>query len=259
MNKVFALMLVKNEEDIIGYNIEYLQTQDIDHIIIADNLSTDKTPLILEELAKKFGNITIIKDTNPAHIQGKKTTKMMHMAAEMGATHICPIDADEIWFSNDPQRTLGEMVKSSDNVIFDVKPIEVRPQKELEEGENPLEVMNHFVFNCGTGHNIAFSYHKNCFIGDGNHSVINHPGKKVAGKISFLHYPYRSVKQIISKFKKGKESLEKAGYSKAIGAHWHNYGAMSDEKLRDIFYNKFLFEATDENDIRKFNIKNYSI
>ena len=43
MTKIFAVMMVKDELDIIEHNIDYLETQDIDHIFVANNLSSDGT------------------------------------------------------------------------------------------------------------------------------------------------------------------------------------------------------------------------
>ena len=41
MTKIFAVMMVKDELDIIEHNIDYLETQDIDHIFVANNLSSE--------------------------------------------------------------------------------------------------------------------------------------------------------------------------------------------------------------------------
>ena len=62
MTKIFAVMMVKDEIDIIGYNIEYLQTQNIDHIFVANNLSTDGTREKLLELSEQYNNITVFDD-----------------------------------------------------------------------------------------------------------------------------------------------------------------------------------------------------
>ena len=72
MTKIFAVMMVKDELDIIEHNIDYLETQDIDHIFVANNLSSDGTGEKLIELSGKYGNITVYDDNEFAYYQPDK-------------------------------------------------------------------------------------------------------------------------------------------------------------------------------------------
>ncbi len=60
INKIVGVSLIKNEEDIIASNIIH-NTRVVDELIILDNQSTDQTPQICTELAKKYP-ITYIYD-----------------------------------------------------------------------------------------------------------------------------------------------------------------------------------------------------
>lgn len=67
MDKVFAISMVKNEDDIIQYILDHLLTQEIDHFIIADNMSTDNTRLVLESFAERYPDkFTILDDYETA-------------------------------------------------------------------------------------------------------------------------------------------------------------------------------------------------
>ena len=71
--EVISFSLVKNEEDIIElfvrHNLQYFS-----HMYIADNLSSDGTFDILLALKNEGLPITLIKDGNVSHAQGRKTT-----------------------------------------------------------------------------------------------------------------------------------------------------------------------------------------
>lgn len=92
---VVAITMVRDEEDIIDWTLQHLLEQGIDHIIVADNLSVDKTPWKLAALAST-GRVTVIQDEEPGYYQDEKMTRLAHMAAnDFGAEWVVPFDADE--------------------------------------------------------------------------------------------------------------------------------------------------------------------
>jgi glycosyltransferase involved in cell wall biosynthesis len=94
--KTFGISMVKDEEDIIGPVVQHMLTQ-VDHVLIADNMSTDRTRSILDSFDNSY--ITVVDDLDPAYYQSKKMTALAHQAGGMGADFIVPFDADEIWYS----------------------------------------------------------------------------------------------------------------------------------------------------------------
>ena len=86
-----AVTMVKNEQDIVGPIIEHMVGQ-VDHVIVADNMSTDDTRAILND----FGDsITVIDDLDPAYEQSKKMSALAQQALLLGAEWVVPFDADE--------------------------------------------------------------------------------------------------------------------------------------------------------------------
>lgn len=73
---VFGICMAKNEEDIIGPVVEHMMSE-VDHVIVADNLSQDNTRSILDSLT---GNITVIDDLEPAYRQSEKMTHLAMVA-----------------------------------------------------------------------------------------------------------------------------------------------------------------------------------
>ena len=90
---VCAVLLVKDEADIIGSTVGHLLEQ-VDHVVVVDNLSTDATA----EIAAGLG-AEVATDPEPAFLQGRKMTAWAHEMQERGFKRIVPCDADEFWYS----------------------------------------------------------------------------------------------------------------------------------------------------------------
>lgn len=224
-------MMVKDEIDIIGYNIDYLQTQDIDHFYIANNLSTDGTEKLLEELSQKYGNITIINDKEFAYYQSDKMNLWCNNCFKMGADIVIPIDADEIWYSKDKSKTLGMLLKTTDGDIFVAKSIDYIPTNNDIDHDNPILSMVYRKKNSDSFPAVAFKKYPGFYLEMGNHDVSNHKGTRVYDLIGIRHYQYRSFEQFAKKVKNGKKVYDDTSFPNFIGSHWRQLGSMSDEEM----------------------------
>jgi glycosyltransferase involved in cell wall biosynthesis len=92
---IFAVMMVRNERDILPVNLRYHLESGIDHILVADNGSTDGTAGILEEFAAT-NRVHVFSRPGPFH-QAETTTELAREAFLRGARWVLPIDADEFW------------------------------------------------------------------------------------------------------------------------------------------------------------------
>ena len=97
-NKLIMTLLVRDEEDILEYNICYHLNQGVDFIVAIDNGSTDGTVQILEKYQKKkVLSYSIIK--KHTYEQDVWVSQMAKEAVKKyGATHLFHCDADEFWF-----------------------------------------------------------------------------------------------------------------------------------------------------------------
>ena len=92
---IFAVMMVRNERDILPVNLRYHLESGIDHILIADNGSTDGTAAILKEFTATR-RVHVFARPGPFH-QADTTTELAREAFLRGARWVLPIDADEFW------------------------------------------------------------------------------------------------------------------------------------------------------------------
>ena len=91
---IWGITMVKNEADIVEQTIRHLLGQGVDHILAADNGSSDGTYEILLELSKILP-VHVIQDRELAYYQSEKMTWLADRVMEAGAEWIIPFDADE--------------------------------------------------------------------------------------------------------------------------------------------------------------------
>lgn len=95
MLHIVAVMVVRNEADLLPINIRYHAAQGIAEFRIVDNGSSDATAERLCDLAQTV-RIQWTRDEGPFH-QSEMVTRLAADAARAGADWIVPIDADEFW------------------------------------------------------------------------------------------------------------------------------------------------------------------
>lgn len=90
-------LLVRDEADIVAYNIEHHLAQGVDHVIAIDNGSRNGTTEILEAY-RDSGVLTLIREPSDEYLQDVWATRMAHLAHErFGPCWIISNDADEFW------------------------------------------------------------------------------------------------------------------------------------------------------------------
>ncbi len=104
--KLFGVMMVRNEVDILGVNLRHQFAQGVDQFLVVDNGSSDGTLGVLESFAED-GRLHWIRDAGPYN-QSEITTDLAREAGAMGADWVVPIDADEFWYA--PQGTLKQVL-----------------------------------------------------------------------------------------------------------------------------------------------------
>lgn len=100
--KKIAVMPVKNEDWILEYTLECASLF-FDHIIVADQNSTDRTP----DICKKFPKVVYIKNELKEYDEGKRRQLLLDAARQFpGNNFIANIAADEVFTANilNPER-----------------------------------------------------------------------------------------------------------------------------------------------------------
>jgi glycosyltransferase involved in cell wall biosynthesis len=233
-NSVWAVMMVKNEEDIIGYTLKHLVGSGIHGIVIADNESTDSTLEIINDV-KRSSNIpiTMVRDSEKAYLQSEKMTRYSTIAHDMGADIILPTDADELIQlvdSNSKEKPIAKLVEEVNNCGCDIVGMPWRwhyPSAVDIRNDNPYLSM---VYAAKEPYKavskIAFRYHPEYTVDMGNHNITHsngdHPYGLMIASLEIRHFPYRTIKQYRKKIIQIGEAFEEAGdkLPSDAGAHW---------------------------------------
>jgi len=97
-SKIVMTLLVRNEEDILRYNIDFHLSRGVDFIIVTDNGSTDSTGDILREYEER-GILHLIDEPTHNHNQAEWNNRMAEIARDQyDADIIFHCDADEFWY-----------------------------------------------------------------------------------------------------------------------------------------------------------------
>ena len=216
---VIAVTMVKDEADVIGPVIANLFAQGVDHIIAADNLSTDRTRSILEQ----YDRLTIIDDDEPGYYQDAKMTRLARQAHDMGADWVLPFDADEVWYAEG-----GTIAQALDTVTADVVMAVGWDHIVRGDGDAPFSPWRRPQPQ--TLCKVAFRARPDAELNMGNHDV--RPAEhRQRGPLRYRHFQYRSLEQMTRKLRNGKAAYEASTVHELHGTHWREGGALSDDDM----------------------------
>jgi hypothetical protein len=224
---VWAISIVRNESDIIGFTVEHLLREGVDHVVVADNLSKDGTNDILAGLARTLP-LTVVPDGLDAHYQGTKMTLLARWAWSQGAEWIVPFDADELWYS-----TSGTLRDTLASTTCDVALAEMwghvpHPTDDDDELNPYIRVRGKAETKLRTT-KLAFRSHKWARIYDGNHSVHRTGTRQVL--LAIRHFPFRSREQMLRKLREGGRALDATDLPEGTGHNWRKLSKLSDEEI----------------------------
>lgn len=241
---VAAVMMVKDEADIIEYTIKHLLSQ-VDYVYVSDNTSTDGTREQLDALERRDPHrLTVIDDPEVAYFQHRKTTALADTAREAGFDWVVPCDADEMWRTNDGQR-LGDLldlleadVLFARAALYDHKVTSLDPPHVA----NPFVRMGWRFVNPGALPKVACRLVEGLEIGMGNHEATVPAGRRrvsstgsppnADGLIVVEHYSWRSADQLLRKARNGYLAYEAAGPElEDFGNHWKAFGHPDGERF----------------------------
>jgi len=264
------LILVKNEADIIGHNIEFHLNSGVDFVIAMDNGSTDGTVEILEKF-RDMGALKIIHEGSQDYSQAKWMTRLLQEACERSNVDWLILgDADEFWC---PLR--GDI---KDSIELERRSVLFCPSRTMmphhkdpsaastEEPESFAQVLryedldrpgNEYLENLADRREelnldwIFMEPHSKVMaqanmlgkIEQGNHEVSGGRfwQRGPARHIEIHHYPIRSYKQFEAKVVQGGQAYERnPRLPKSMGWHWRRWyslyqdGQLLDEYLRQV-------------------------
>ena len=220
--EVWGISMVRDEADILPGVLDHM-TRQVDHVLVADNLSTDDTPDVLAA-----AGVEVVTDADPAYRQSEKMTALAARARDAGAAWVVPFDADEIWHTRDG-RTLADFLRDQHDTDVVVADLFNHYTAGLDDPAvvDPVRRMTWRTPTPGALPKVACRTHPDLVIGMGNHSAEYGPRAAVLRDgLVVRHFPYRSADQFIRKARQGSAALAATRLHRSVGAHWREYGRM---------------------------------
>jgi glycosyltransferase involved in cell wall biosynthesis len=230
---VVGIMRVKDEGDLIDRTAPLLAGQ-TDHVIVADNASTDGTQDVLAALAT-WPDFTVEPDDEVAYYQSEAMSRLAEQARQMDAGWVVPADADEVWAPvggghvRDLLAALPEHAHLCAATVYDYV---AHPGETFSSWRQPEPLPLPKV---------ACRAVEGLVIHQGNHGAtlpgIEHP--LAAAGLRVAHFPYRTPEQFIRKVRNGAAAYAATTLDPSVGAHWRQYGELTDDQLREVFHEHF--------------------
>ncbi len=241
---VIGITMIRDEADILPATLGQM-LRNVDHVIVADNGSTDGTREYLDSLADE--RVTVLDEPRVGYFQSERMTELARRAAEMGAEWVVPWDADEWWYSGEPIADIltahpGAIVTAAiyDHVATALDPDEPDPTKRLgwrRWAPCPL-------------HKVACRTALRPTIDQGNHGATYPTQAPLNDKLVIRHFPYRSPEQFERKVRNGAEAYAATDLPDEVGGHWRGYGRILNsegpEGLERVFRKWFWRDAPAE-------------
>lgn len=248
-------LLVRDEEDVLEWNLRYHLSRGVDHFIVTDNLSVDGTADILHRFSRK-GVVTCLSEPSDDYSQDVWVTRMAKIAqAEMRPDWIIHSDADEFWWPDGFRDLKGPL----SSVSRDVQVVEVERHNFLgprKEGDGPfftriVHRQTRSVNSLGRPlpRKVAHRPLEDPWVHQGNHGISS-CGQRVAGHplggMSILHFPARTARQLCNKIAKGGAAYERnTRLSPQTGDAWRAmYRDLQSGRAESVLENHFV-DSTD--------------
>lgn len=226
---IAAVMMAKDEDDIIVPVVCQLFAQGVDAVWVADNMSSDKTRPLLEDLAVCHP-ITIVDDDEPGYYQPEKLMRLAAMAGADGAEWILPADADEWWFGG-AGYTIAQLLNAVPADVCVNYGYDHVPRRDDPDDPNPIRRMGWRRPDPQRLPKVAYRWAADARLHFGNHDV-DHAGRREHHVLEYRHFGYRSLEQMVRKVRQGKQALDAAPAVNAMyGSHWRDMGGWTDDQL----------------------------
>lgn len=254
---VWAVTMVRDEADVLLHTLRHMASEGVDGIIIADNLSTDATPAIIQQFHDEcmpagdpleWGPpwVSMLEDHDPAYYQSRKMTNLAQLAHDLyEADWIIPFDADELWCARsqplaDLLRGLPAYIDRVDATLFNHFPT----SSDVDDA-NPLTRIVQRDPQRAPLPKVALRWKPDMVIHQGNHGADGwHATQKTTMKVH--HFPWRSFEQFLRKVRNGAAAYAATDLPEDMGSHWRGYGRVLEEggeqALHDEVWCRWFFD-----------------
>jgi len=217
--RLVMTLLVRDEQDIVGANLDFHLDHGVDFVIATDNCSEDDTVSILEEYRRQ-GVLQLIREDTDDFNQGRWVTRMARLAAvDHGADWVINNDADEFWWpiEGDLASTLQKVPEGTDALLVPRYNFVVPAEEDRDLPFHRRMTVRYTVPWDPTKQGpiqpkMAHRAHPDVVVQQGNHDAQWEARGEVAtlgAGVEILHYPIRSLAQFANKIAKGGAAYER--------------------------------------------------
>ncbi len=248
---VAAILMVKDEADIIEYTVGHLLAQ-VDAVYVVDNGSTDGTATKVFDLLDDYdNNVSFALDPVIAYYQSAKMTALAQEAYRDGHEWVVPCDADEFWYAPD-KRPLREWVHGISPDVQIVKAdlynhLPTSEDKPVEEQPNPFLRIGWRQRSKAPLPKVMCRLRPDLVIDAGNHYARTSGTALAVGGLVIRHFSWRTEEQYLCKIRNGQEAMAATDLDEGTCAHWRMWEGHTDESIREHF-RKWFFSTTPRDD-----------
>lgn len=230
---LWAVTMVRDELDVLPYTLTHLANEGVDGLIVADNLSTDGTWDMLQDLAQDPPfEMHLIRDREVGYYQSQKMTGLYQRASSMGAKWVIPFDADEVWCSPDGRHLADVFANMSSLDGADVSLFNYYPTSDDPAGEpNPFRRISNRDPKPAPLPKVAVAAGIDSLVVEqGNHGVhadVALPWWR--SNLEIGHFPWRSPEQFERKVRNGARAYAATDLPVDYGGHWREHGRILEE------------------------------
>jgi hypothetical protein len=227
------LMMIKDEEDIVLFNLVWHYHLGLRRFFILDNLSTDGTAALIAQFSQRFADATVftLRDPVQAHLQSRKTTGAARFVMSLwpDLRWWFPVDADEFLCPTEPMRQLLDGLGEDVDALVMPKSVYKLRGDPAQEGDAAFfERMTRREPLSPVSSKILARVRPEVVIAAGNHRLADLQGNlhyRYASPpgLTMREYPIRSLQQYVRKTINGGQAVESAkrlGKEPVGGEHW---------------------------------------
>ncbi|HSI48194.1 MAG TPA: glycosyltransferase family 2 protein [Ideonella sp.] len=227
--------MVKDEQDILLFNLVWHYAMGVRRFFVIDNLSTDRTPALLQHFQQAFTDATVLtlKDTVMAHFQGRKVSGACWYLKSLWPEleWLILVDADEFVCSDRPLRDLLAVVPPEVDAVALPKSIyALMPGDAAEDVDYFFRRLTHRQPRSHVSAKVIVRARVGMEIAQGNHKLLEagHYARASYTSLPGLtmrEYPMRTRAQFERKVISGARAVKAAreqGLAAVGGDHWTN-------------------------------------
>jgi glycosyltransferase involved in cell wall biosynthesis len=208
--KIAYVSMIKDENDIIYYQLNYYKNIGFRDFYIMDNGSTDGTVELVQKFISENPtlNVHLEFDSTIVYHQYMRMNKLANLAFNQGCNWILPVDADELLFHNEKFTDFNIydfLNNAPDGDYIKFYWWYYRPTEHDDENEiNPFLKINHRdAKQQSSEKKVLVRWKPGMEVCQGNHMLHSEYQYKeineLSYKISYAHFWQRSLQQLIKK------------------------------------------------------------